>query len=59
MVACSAYCKWRRWMGIEPTARALTRATGFEDQEAHQDSFISLENEPHAGGLSECKTLPY
>ena len=32
---------WRRWMGIEPTKRALTRLTGFEDQEGHQASFTS------------------
>ncbi len=31
---------WRRWMGIEPTARGH-RATGFEDQGSHQTTFTS------------------
>ena len=28
-------------MGIEPTNRAFTRLTGFEDQEGHQAPFTS------------------
>ena len=34
---------WRRRMGIEPTKRALTRPTGFEDQGSHQATFASVE----------------
>lgn len=29
-------------MGIEPTARAYTRATGFEDQGHHQMTITSV-----------------